>query len=182
VERRAFLDALLRAAVAGSALAWIPACRRGCAPTESPRAARTFDEREWAVVEAAASRIVPTDDLPGAREANVVGFIDAELASPHFAVFRREFEAGVSALELVAAARFGARFLEIAAEDQDVVLRAIQDGEGSAGDFSAAHFFQVLFVLTLEGLLSDPAHGGNRDQSGWKVIGYFPAPPRPSGA
>lgn len=133
------------------------------------------------MVEAAAGRLLPTDDLPGAREANVVGFIDAQLAEPHFSVFRREFEAGVSALELVAAARFGARFLEVTPEQQDEVLGALQDGEGTTHGFAADHFFQVLFTLTLEGFLSDPIHGGNKDESGWKMIGFAPEEPRPHG-
>lgn len=179
LDRRTFLERLLATASASAALPSLVACRRACAPTVLPSLARTFDPREWAIVEAASSRIVPTDELPGAKEANVVGFIDAQLAEPHFRVFKREFEAGVSALELVSATRFGSRFLEIKPEEQDVVLGAIQVGEGSAGDFSASHFFQVLFVLTLEGLLSDPVHGGNRDRAGWTILGYAPGPPHP---
>ncbi len=156
-------------------------CKSGCARTGESRGALTFDAREWGVVEAATSRLVPSDDgLPGAREANVVGYIDRQLAEPHFAVFKREFEAGVSALELVAAAKFGARFLEVEPAQQDEVLTAIQAGEGSTGDFSAEHFFQVLLTLTLEGLLCDPVHGGNRNEAGWKLIGYVPGPPRPA--
>lgn len=161
----------------------LSSCRSGCARSDSA-SRKTFDPREWAVVEAACSRIVPSDDeLPGAREANVVGFIDAQLAESHFAVFRREFEAGISALELVSAARFGTRFLEVTPDQQDAVLHAVQDGEGSTSGFSASHFFQVLFALTLEGLLCDPVHGGNRGQVGWKLIGFVPEEPRPrSGA
>src|SRR3954470_3453341 len=39
-----------------------------------------FDEAEWQLVEAATARIIPTDDDPGAREANVVRFIDRYLS------------------------------------------------------------------------------------------------------
>jgi gluconate 2-dehydrogenase gamma chain len=178
LDRREFLERVV--VLAGAALLPIPSgCRSSCSRTPTPTAARTFDPREWAVVDAACSRIIPTDDLPGAREANVVGFIDGQLVDPHFAVFKREFEAGISALELVAAAKFGSRFMEIAPERQDEVLAAIQVGEGSTEGFSAAHFFQVLFTLTIEGLLSDPVHGGNKDEVGWKIIGFAPDAPRP---
>lgn len=177
LDRREFLARL--ALVGGASFLPLPACRPGCARTPSPPRAKTFDTRAWAVVEAATARLIPTDDVPGAREANVVGFIDAQLAEPHFAVFRREFVAGVAALDLVAAARFGDRFLKIAPDRQDAVLAAVQDGEGGAAAFSAAHFFQVLYTLTLEGFLSDPVYGGNRGRVGWSVIGYAPGAPRP---
>lgn len=39
-----------------------------------------FTEHEWETVEAAASRIIPTDHDPGAREARVVVFIDRYLS------------------------------------------------------------------------------------------------------
>ncbi|MBI4507987.1 MAG: gluconate 2-dehydrogenase subunit 3 family protein [Deltaproteobacteria bacterium] len=179
LDRREFLERV--AVLVGAVLVPLPlGCRSGCSRTPAPAAAKTFDPREWAVVEAACSRIIPTDDLPGAREANVVGFIDGQLADPNFAVFKREFEAGVSALELVAAAKFGSRFMEIRPEQQDEVLAALQDGEGSTNAFSAAHFFQVVFTLTIEGLLSDPVHGGNKDEAGWKVIGFVPEAPHPT--
>src|SRR5437762_13791915 len=101
MQRRQFLGRT--ATLAGALLLPVPACRPRCGSSAAPSAAKTFDAREWAVVDAATSRLIPTDDLPGAREANVVGFIDAQLAEAHFAVFKREFEAGISALELLAA-------------------------------------------------------------------------------
>lgn len=178
-RRRDVLELLL--AFAGAATVPLPlGCRTACAGRrEAPP--RTFDRREWSVVEAACSRLIPSDDgQAGAREANVVGYIDLQLAQPHFAVFKQEFEAGASALELVSAAMFGNRFLEVAPGQQDQVLSAVQSGEGSAAGFSAEHFFQVLHTFTLEGFLSDPVHGGNRNEVGWKVIGYAPGHPRPA--
>jgi gluconate 2-dehydrogenase gamma chain len=35
-------------------------------------------------------------------------------------------------------------------------------------------FFQRLVTLTLEGYLSDPKYGGNRDWIGWQFIGRTP--------
>lgn len=39
-----------------------------------------FDEHQWATVEAAMARVIPTDHQPGAREANTVGFVDRYLS------------------------------------------------------------------------------------------------------
>ena len=33
-------------------------------------------------------------------------------------------------------------------------------------------FFDSLRNHTIEGMFSDPAHGGNRDLVGWKLLGY----------
>lgn len=180
LERREFLRRLALLAGASAIPLTFPACRQRS--TKGARQARTLDPHEWAVIEEAASRIVPTDDLPGAREANVVGFIDAELAHPSFAVFRREVRGGVRALDELARARFRRSFDQIAPADRDAVLSAIQAGEGSRGTLRTAHFFQVLFTFTIEGLLCDPVHGGNAGAVGWTVIGYTPSGPRPGGS
>lgn len=176
LDRRDFLQRLALLAGAAAIPIPLPACRRSPSPSD---AARTFDPHEWAVVEAATSRIIPTDDVPGAREANVVGFIDAQLDDPHFTVFRREFPRGIRVLDRLSRQRRGARFDALAPGDQDAVLAAIGDGEGGGAGIDAAHFFQLLFTLTLEGFLSDPAHGGNADGVGWEVIGYAPSGPHP---
>jgi gluconate 2-dehydrogenase gamma chain len=180
LDRREFLRRLgLRAGASAIPLTF-PACRQRS--TTDARQARTLHPHEWAVIEEATSRLVPTDDLPGAREANVVGFIDAELAHPSFAVFRREVRRGVRVLDELARARFGATFDEIEPAGRDAVLSAIQAGEGSRGTLRTAHFFQVLFTFTIEGLLSDPVHGGNASEVGWRIIGYTPSGPRPGGS
>ncbi len=44
--------------------------------TEATRATTFFNEHQWATVEAAMARVIPTDDLPGAREAGTVDFVD----------------------------------------------------------------------------------------------------------
>jgi gluconate 2-dehydrogenase gamma chain len=89
---------------------------------------------------------------------------------------------GVRALDDVARARFGSPFGELAAADRDDVLVAIQAGEGSLGTLRTAHFFQVLFTFTIEGLLADPVHGGNAGEVGWRIVGYTPSGPRPGGS
>jgi gluconate 2-dehydrogenase gamma chain len=43
-----------------------------------------FTENEWDTVEAATARIIPTDHDPGAREADVVRFLDRFLSGTDF--------------------------------------------------------------------------------------------------
>ena len=155
------------------------ACRTGCGRTRTAAQALALEPAAWATVEAATARLIPTDDLPGAREANVVGFIDRQLALPHFEVFKDEFRVGVGVLDVLGLAHAKARFVALDALGQDDVLAALAGGDGSVHGFDAAHFFDVLFTFTLEGMFSDPLYGGNADQAGWRLLGYAPDGPGP---
>lgn len=141
---------------------------------------RFFDEREALIVAAAASRIFPTDQSgPGAREAGVVIFIDRQLAGPYgrdrYRYTQGPFEDGPPELGYQGKAtpreiyREALRDLKgfdrLAAEEQNARLRQIE----------ASRFFSLLRQHTVEGMFSDPIHGGNSDLIGWQLIG-FPGP------
>ena len=51
------------------------------------------------------------------------------------------------------------------------MLEACAAGEFKAARFDGGLFFRQLMELTLEGYLSDPRYGGNRDRVGWRFIG-----------
>lgn len=131
-----------------------------------------------AILEAATWRLVPSDEHPGAREAHVIGYIDKALSLPFYALakpacwsHRRELERGAKLLESVALRDWGSPFVALASSQQDAVLGYVQGQD--------LEFFHTLLVLSLEGFLGDPVHGGNRGQAGWQAIGYVPGQPRP---
>lgn len=121
-----------------------------------------LDAADAADLEAIAARIIPTDDAPGAREAGVVWFIDQAIggflaeAAPGLLAGLAEFNAGA-----VAGTQY-TRFAQLPVEGQDAALTAAQDGE----------FFGFIRFLTIAGMFALPSHGGNRDQVGWKLIGF----------
>ncbi len=118
--------------------------------------------------------LLPAGDGPGALLAGADAFVAHELLRPHFAVFAHEVEIGLARLDAAARARFGAEsFAELGVAERDALLRA-------AGGAADTRFVQVVLTLTLEGMLSDPAHGGNLNGAGWKLIGYAPRHPRGS--
>lgn len=92
----------LRCASVGAGALPLAACGKVCGRSRGAAHAQSLEPAAWATVEAATARLIPTDDLPGAREANVVGFIDRQLALPHFAVFKDEFRVGVGVLDVLA--------------------------------------------------------------------------------
>ncbi len=143
---------------------------------------RFFTEAEAVIVAAAASRIFPSDESgPGANEAGVVIYIDRQLAGPRGRDAHRytqgPFEEGGAPPEVgyQGKATLGeiyreelkalAGFDQLSSADQDQKLKQIED----------THFFAVLRKNTIEGMFSDPLHGGNIDMVGWQLIG-FPGP------
>lgn len=113
-------------------------------------------------VEAFASRIIPTDDTPGAREAGVVYFIDRALGT--WAKDQRPaFIEGLEKLQRDVGAKFRGqtRLSALTPAQQDEVLKSIEQ----------TPFFGQLRFATLSGMFSLPSYGGNRDFIGWKLVG-----------
>jgi gluconate 2-dehydrogenase gamma chain len=138
---------------------------------------RFFTAGEARVVVAACERIFPNDESgPGATEAGVVVYIDRQLAGPYGgdkyrytkgpfvesmpehgyqgkATPREIYRAGIAGLS---------GFADLEPAQQDERLRAIE----------RSLFFQMLRRHTIEGMFSDPLHGGNAGMIGWQLIGY----------
>lgn len=143
--------------------------------------ALAFLTRAEAVTAAAAmERIFPDDDLgPGAIVAGTVYYLDRALAGAelHLQDFYR---AGLRRLDFVARGRFGAVFARCTSEQQDELIGALAADTVPEFDRSptALAFFESLRGHTIEGMFSDPVHGGNRDVVGWRLLGYLG--PQPS--
>jgi gluconate 2-dehydrogenase gamma chain len=142
-----------------------------------------FKQDEALAVAALTARIFPKDESgPGAREAGVVVFIDRQLAGPYgvdrYRYTKPPFIEGPRELGYQGQATPQQVYRENlkpllgidqrSEAEQDNALRAIQ----------STPFFELLRTHTIEGMFSDPIHGGNADMIGWQMIG-FPGP-RPS--
>ena len=124
-------------------------------------------------LDALVARIVPGDATdPGAREAGVVTYIDRALAGP-YAEWALAYREGLRLLNAHAVAKHGAKFHQLSEPDQDSILAALEANEvPEFGGTGSAEFFAMVWAHTIEGLLCDPAYGGNRDGIGWKLIGF----------
>jgi gluconate 2-dehydrogenase gamma chain len=138
---------------------------------------RFFTAGEARVVQAACDRIFPSDASgPGATEAGVVIYIDRQLAGPYGrdkyrytkgpfveSVPEHGYQGKESPREIY---RAGIRQLEnfasLAPAERDQRLKAIEK----------TMFFRLLRQHTIEGMFSDPLHGGNANMIGWQLIGY----------
>ena len=141
---------------------------------------RFFDEEEALIVAAATERIFPSDETgPGAKEAGVVIFIDRQLAGPYgrdrYRYTQRPFESGSPDLGYQGENSPGQVYREglkqLKGFDQ---LEPIKRDE-KLREIESTYFFFLLRRHTIEGMFSDPMHGGNIGLIGWQMIG-FPGP------
>jgi gluconate 2-dehydrogenase gamma chain len=179
----------------------------------APSAFRFLTSHEAAVIEDATARIAPgpEDDPaeaghPGAREANVTGYIDRMLGAldePVPLVFAGgpwsnrhtsgpDMMAAFLALDPVAKIawrnrisgwqqqyRQGVATLDkLAGGDFTKVSAATRDKILAKAPVSA--FLSLLFEHTIEGLYANPEYGGNQGLAGWKDISY-PGDSQPAG-
>lgn len=114
-------------------------------------------------IEAVAAQIIPTDDSPGAREAGVVYFIDRALAT-FLSQLAADYRAQLAAFQAAYRERHptAASFAALTSEQQVEYLKGVDQ----------TPFFNTTRLLTLLGMFSLPAYGGNRDGVGWKLLGF----------
>jgi gluconate 2-dehydrogenase gamma chain len=139
---------------------------------------------EAMIAEAVMARIFPDDDLgPGAITAGTVYYLDRALGGAE-ARLQDVYRSGLRTLDGLAVTRFGASFATCRAEQQDELIAAMAAGELDAFDRGRAGraFFEMLRAHTIEGMFSDPVHGGNRDAAGWRLLGYLGPQPAYSAA
>lgn len=130
---------------------------------------RTFTSEEYLVMSAACERILPKDEDPGALEANVPEYVDRMLQSPSLKQMKEDFLSGTAALDRRCQRMFKVGFADASAEQKDQALAVFKESAPGTGE---AHYYELLVVLTLEGFLGDPSYGGNKDQVGWKLVGF----------
>lgn len=122
-----------------------------------------FSEEQAADVDAMASQIIPTDDTPGAHEACCVYFIDRALTTflrksqPDYMQGLRDLQAKTKDL-FPGAGKFSA----LTSAQQIQLLTAIEN----------TPFFTMVRTHTITGMFASPAHGGNGNEVGWKLIGF----------
>jgi gluconate 2-dehydrogenase gamma chain len=164
-------DALrsLGAALAAAGLLDLPAMARAAhdahvaAQSPGPIVYTLLGAADAADVEALTAQIVPSDDTPGAREAGVTFFIDRGLAS-FFAHWRPSFMSGLAQFQAAARAAYpqAVSFAALPPETQIEFLHTVD----------STPFFDQARLLTICGMFSSPAYGGNRGGAGWKLLGF----------
>jgi gluconate 2-dehydrogenase gamma chain len=176
----------------------IPACSDNSRTSvQSSYAPTYFSTAEWAFINAATGRLIPSEGAgPGAVESGVPEFIDRQMELPygHGAYFylqgpfldnspptlgyqlrytpREIYRLGIAAANSATRKSQGKDFSQLVAAEQDGLLTAMEKGEVTFATVPATVFFGQLLTNTKEGYFSDPLYGGNRGMAAWKWIGF----------
>ncbi len=143
------------------ALATLATWARTAAAQQAPFTTLTADEAR--TMEAFAAQIVPSDaNLPGAREAGAIWFIDRALGT-HFAAMKEPVKQGIADLDARARRRVrtAKSFADLDSANQIRVMRQVEQQP----------FFFMGRMLTVMGVFADPGYGGNRDHAGARILG-----------
>ena len=114
-------------------------------------------------IESIAAQIIPKDDMPGAREAGIIYFIDRVLTT-----FEQDKQAiytrGVKNLRAKTQQLFSYidKFSDLNSAQQVQVLIAMEK----------TPFFLQVRLHTIVGFFANPEYEGNRDKIGWNLIGF----------
>ena len=136
---------------------------RRAAASGSPGRFEFFSPEQATEVESLAAQIIPTDDTPGAREAGAVYFIDRALTT--FDRHQQDvYTQGLGNLKAKTQEVFpgATKFSGLSSDQQIQVLKAIEK----------TPFFAQIRTHTITGFLANPEYGGNRNEIGWKLIGF----------
>ena len=144
-----------------------------------------FNADETRTLDAVTARVMPSEpDGRGAREACVVTYIDRAVAG-YFRDLQGIYRVGLQRLDDCCRAGFGRAFADLTSARQDEALLAVEGAADSAVSLAAKamlaadrresvlpRFFAIVREHTIQGMFCDPLYGGNRDFTGWKLIGF----------
>ena len=135
--------------------------------------------RQSAIVTAAAERIIPASDTPGATDAGVTAFVERMLADWYTPAERQRLLDGLADLDARSRAARDRDFIALGEADQVAILTAVDDevtalrrsptpGAGNPDD----HWFSMLKFLTVWGYFTSEA--AMRDTLGqWPMAGRY---------
>jgi gluconate 2-dehydrogenase gamma chain len=134
---------------------------------------RYLNEEEISLLDAIVEQIIPTDDFPGGKWANVSNFIDKQLNS-YYRKHQMAYRNGLAAFDKTIIRKTGKKFEELLFSEQTSILEEMESGE-FAGEYWKDHnpsgFFNMLRQHSLQGYYGSPHHGGNREYISYKMLG-----------
>jgi gluconate 2-dehydrogenase gamma chain len=152
---------------------------------------------EAAFVEALVDHMVPADDLtPKGSDIGINIFIDRALAGAWGKGDRlymqgpwkqgapsqgyqlpltpaQLYRAGIEATNAHCAKTYGKKFDALDETQREAVLQGLSTAKITFDSgLPVRVFWGTLYQSVMEGMFSDPIHGGNRNKAGWKLIGF----------
>ncbi|HNR41040.1 MAG TPA: gluconate 2-dehydrogenase subunit 3 family protein [Bacteroidales bacterium] len=133
---------------------------------------RFFSNEEARIIIAFAEQIIPSDNDPGATEANVVNFIDKQLTGP-YARHRNEYRLGISGIVSSSEAVYNKYFCDLDRDTQRDFMEQMESGklpEEFWKEINQRTFFNMLLDHSMQGFYGSPRHGGNKNYASYKMM------------
>ncbi|MBN1413579.1 MAG: gluconate 2-dehydrogenase subunit 3 family protein [Bacteroidales bacterium] len=131
-----------------------------------------FTDEEALQMGAIVECLIPTDDFPGAKEADVINFMDKQLVG-YYRRHQNTYRVGLTRFNESCMQRYGKNFNELDEEKKNIFLKLLEenklDGE-SWKEFSSAEFFNLVLDHTMQGFYGSPRHGGNKDYISYRML------------
>ena len=129
-------------------------------------------KKQAAQVRLMSSFIIPSDDEPGALEANVVGFIDKQLAT-NYQRWQDDYRLGLAAADETSKKLYGRALLDLSPEKMHELLGKFEQNQVPEGTWrhkNASTFFNLIIDHCLQGFYGDPRHGGNLNHVSYQML------------
>jgi gluconate 2-dehydrogenase gamma chain len=141
----------------------LAAAQTACSRHEAGVSWQNLTPGEAAGFAAVADQIIPPDDTPGAADTGVVYFLD-EVLNGFMAGAAAMLREGLAALDQsTREAHPGIEnFAALDFDNQTALLESIE----------VSPMFQTMMMITRLGMFALPEYGGNKDHSGWRLIGF----------
>ncbi len=134
---------------------------------------RYLNEEEIGLLDAIAEQIIPTDDFPGGKWANVSNFIDKQLDS-YYRDRQSEYRDGLSAFQKTVIQLKSKKFEDLPFAEQTALLEKMESGD-FPGEYwknhSSSGFFDMIRQHSMQGYYGSPVHGGNREYISYHMLG-----------
>jgi hypothetical protein len=123
----------------------------------------------YQTLEAALDRILPGGETgPGAKDACAIRYAEWFIIQSAYRHWHDVLLAGIGLVDTIAAGLHGKPFVLCTDEEKDTVLDVL----ASVPHPRAQRLMRLLATLAVRGFLSHPKYGGNRDEVGWRYIGF----------
>lgn len=134
---------------------------------------RFLQEEEIGLLDAIVEQIIPTDNFPGGKWANVSNFIDKQLDT-YYIKHQVEYRDGLAAFQKSVIQLKAKKFEDLQFEEQTAILERMEAGDFQGEywkDHSPAGFFDMIRQHSMQGFYGSPVHGGNREYISYHMLG-----------
>jgi gluconate 2-dehydrogenase gamma chain len=125
-------------------------------------------EAQHATLQALIERILPSDNGVGAKEADVMAYVEWVTHQTFFRDREALVVAGLEFINSISIHLWQKPMTACSPAQQDETIRTLAE----VPKLSCYRFLQCVINMCLAGFLCDPKYGGNRDRVGWKHMGF----------